>query len=86
MRVVKLYSDWCAPCKILEQKLQRLDIKHESIDINTKEGLELSYEVGVRSVPTLLVFDDDNNLLRKMSGLPTDAEELKRFVYETDKS
>ena len=33
-KVVKLYADWCGPCKVLERMMRDLDIKHENVNID----------------------------------------------------
>lgn len=38
----------------------------------------------VRAIPTLLVLDENDNLIRKMTGLPATPEDLTKFIYETD--
>lgn len=38
----------------------------------------------VRAIPTLLVLDENNNLVRKVSGLPATPEDLTKFIYETN--
>ena len=38
MKIIKLYADWCGPCKVVEQTLLDLGIEHESINIESDEG------------------------------------------------
>ena len=56
------YADWCGPCKtqdpILEElKEQWTDIEFEKIDVDEKQ--EIANEYQVRSLPTLIVENDD---------------------------
>lgn len=84
MKIVKLYADWCGPCRVLEDMLRRCDIKHESVDAESPDGEGLSIKYHVRNLPTLLILDDDENLLRKMTGLPKSTDELTNFIYATN--
>lgn len=81
-KVVKLYADWCGPCKVLERMMRDLDIKHENVNIDSPDGDGLSIKHNVRAIPTLLVLDENDNLIRKMTGLPATPTDLTKFVYE----
>ena len=83
-KLIKLYADWCNPCKVLETMLKDNNIEHESVNIDSLEGEDLSLKYNVRAIPTMLVLDENGNLLRKMTGLPATPEELMKFVYEAD--
>ena len=83
-KLIKLYADWCGPCKVLGNMLKDSNIEHESVNIDSPDGEGLSIKYNVRAIPTLLVLDKDGNLLRKMTGLPATPEDLMKFVYETN--
>ena len=83
MKVVKIYSKTCCPCKVLEKNLQLAGIEHESVDINSEAGEEAVDQYGIRTVPTLVLLNDNNELIRKQVGL-LNVEELKKFVNEAD--
>ena len=76
MKLIKLYSDTCIPCKHMEEALNLANIPHDSIDIQSKEGLKLVDTYSIRAVPTLLIFDDNNVLIKKVTGL-VDVSVLK---------
>lgn len=84
MKLIKLYADWCGPCKVLERMMRDLDIKHENVNIDSPDGEGLSIKHNVRAIPTLLVLDENDNLIRKMTGLPATPEDLTKFIYEAD--
>nr|DAY06971.1 MAG TPA: TRX family protein [Crassvirales sp.] len=84
IKIVKLYADWCAPCKVLERMMRDLDIKHENVNIDSPNGEGLSIKHDVRAIPTLLVLDENDNLIRKMTGLPAIPEDLTKFIYEAN--
>lgn len=83
-KLIKLYADWCNPCNVLENMLKDNNIEHESVNIDSLDGEDLSLKYNVRAIPTMLVLDENGNLLRKMIGLPATPEDLMKFVYEAD--
>ncbi|PSP40687.1 thiol reductase thioredoxin [Halobacteriales archaeon QH_2_66_30] len=72
------YADWCGPCKtqdpILEElKEQWTDIEFEKIDVDEKQ--EIANEYQVRSLPTLIVENDDG-VVERFVGV-TQAEDIE---------
>jgi len=72
------YADWCGPCKtqdpILEElKEQWTDIEFEKIDVDEKQ--EIANEYQVRSLPTLIVENDDG-VIERFVGV-TQAEDIE---------
>ena len=56
------YADWCGPCKTQDPILEELeeqwtDVKFEKIDVDEEQ--EVANEYQVRSLPTLIVENDD---------------------------
>ena len=83
MRLFKIGANWCGPCRALDKLLEDNNIKYEHIDIDTPNGEGLSIKFNVTSIPTLVITDDEENVLRKRTGVPT-LEKLIEFIYETD--
>lgn len=82
MEIVKLYSEGCGPCKVLDKMLKDNNVEYESIDINSDKGTDIAIEYSVRGVPALLVFDENKDLLRKKVGLFSSINDLNKFLYE----
>jgi thioredoxin 1 len=74
VKVIKLSSPFCAPCKTLDKNLEGKD--YETIDVTVDK--ELALEHGVRRVPTTLFFLD-GELKEKVTGVFT-AEEFDGYV------
>lgn len=81
MKIIKLYSNSCGPCKVLENNLKQANIEHESILVTSDEGEELADKYNVRNIPTLLLLDDNDNLIKKFTGILT-SDKLKEFCQE----
>ncbi len=83
MKVIKIYSRSCGPCKILENNLQLANIPHESVDVQSAEGYNVVTKYEVRTVPTLILVDDEGNVVKRHSGL-LGVQELKEFCNEAN--
>ncbi len=59
--LVDFYADWCGPCKSQTPLLDDLAKTHASdldvVKINIDEAPELARQFGVRSIPTLILFN-----------------------------
>jgi thioredoxin 1 len=56
------YADWCGPCKTQDPILEDLEEEYEHVafeKINVDEEQEVANEYQVRSLPTLIVENDD---------------------------
>ena len=60
--VVDIWADWCAPCKQLMPLLEKLADEYAGAfllaKINADEQQGISQQLGVRSLPTVMVFKD----------------------------
>jgi thioredoxin 1 len=56
------YADWCGPCKTQDPILEDLEEEWNEVEfekINVDEEQEIANEYQVRSLPTLIVENDD---------------------------
>ena len=79
MKLLKIYSDTCGPCKVLEKNLQLANIEHESLNIFSEQGEEIVDKYDVRAVPTLILLDDNNEVIKKHTGV-MNIEDLRNFI------
>jgi len=63
-KVLKFSASWCQPCKMLSKTIEGMTIETpiEEIDIDEQEELATQYQI--RSVPTLVMLDDDKEVKR----------------------
>lgn len=70
MKLVKISASWCQPCSALGATLHV--VNHplvetmEEVDLDSQIDRALRY--GVRSVPTLVIVDDGDNVIRSLNG------------------
>ena len=79
MKLIKIYSKTCGPCRVLEKNLVESGVKYDSVDVASEEGEDLIEVYGVRAVPTLLLVDDNGTLLNKHTGI-LNVDEIKLFA------
>lgn len=79
MKLIKVYSKTCGPCKVLEKNLIKSGVKYESIDILTDEGENITRLYDIKAVPTLLLIDDNGTLISKNTGIIS-PEKIKEFL------
>ena len=79
MKLIKIYSKTCGPCKVLEKNLVESGVEYDSVDVASEEGEDIVEKYGVRAVPTLLLVSDNGTLLNKHTGI-LNVDEIKLFA------
>ena len=81
MKLLKFYAEWCGPCKGLSQIIQqagdKITIPVESVNID--ENIFMVQNFKVRSVPTMILVDDNENEIKRQVGL-VNEEKLLEFL------
>lgn len=67
-KILRFTASWCQPCKTLAANLERADLKMpvEVIDIDVRE--DIANEYGIRSVPTLVMLDENIEVKRSVGS------------------
>ena len=72
--VVDFYADWCAPCKYVAPLMDELAQTHEGsllvVKIDTDQAPDLSQQLGIRSIPTVIFFKDGEEVERSVGFEP----------------
>ena len=63
-RILRFTASWCGPCQGLAMNLETasLDLPIEVIDIDAHN--DVAQEYGIRSVPTLVMLDENTEIKR----------------------
>jgi thioredoxin 1 len=77
------YADWCGPCKTQEPILEEMepdwsDVQFERIDVDENQDVANQYQV--RSIPTLVVENDDG-VVERFVGV-TQREDIESALEE----
>lgn len=72
--LVDFYADWCAPCRMVAplvdeiayQKIGRMLV----VKVDTDHAPDLAMRYGIRSIPTLIVFRDGQEVERSLGFEP----------------
>ena len=76
IKIVKFGAPWCGPCRNQDAILEELAQEGYNIEkVNVDENEEFVEKYGVRNVPTLLFFDGEE-LVERRIGL-TRKDEIK---------
>ena len=82
--LIDFYADWCAPCKmmkpILHQIKEQMGDQIKIIQIDTDKNQDVSMKMGIRSIPTLILFKGGKLLWRQSGVLP--AEQLLSKIQQ----
>lgn len=74
-KCLKFGATWCAPCKALKpifEKVSQMEefkgIQFIEYDIEEEDSEDLVIKYGIRSVPTVVLLDENDNVLKKSIG------------------
>lgn len=72
--MVDFYADWCGPCKIMAPVLDSFAADHSGSllvgKLDTDASPAVSARYGIRGIPTLILFDDGQEVSRQTGAVP----------------
>jgi thioredoxin 1 len=70
--VVDFWAEWCGPCRMIAPHLEALATemngKVKIVKLNIDENPEVAGQVGIRSIPTLMVFKGGKHVNTKVGA------------------
>ena len=72
-KIIRFTAEWCQPCKMLSKQLETMELNLPIDVIDIDKDPEIAIEYGIRSVPTLVLMED-NEVRSKIVGLKTPSE------------
>ncbi len=84
--VVDFWATWCAPCRALAPTIDKLAEQYEGrakvVKLDVDKAPDIASEYGVRSIPTVIVFDKGKEAARwvGVQPLPTFSAALDKVL------
>lgn len=78
--LVDFYADWCGPCKMVAPLVDELAQAHVGrllvVKVDTDGAQDVAQKLGIRSIPTLVVFRDGGEVGRSVGFEPEKVRAL----------
>jgi len=74
--VVDCWADWCGPCKMMAPQFEQAAAmlpELRFVKLDTEAAPQQSARYGIRSIPTLLLFLDGQEVARQAGAMPAQA-------------
>jgi thioredoxin 1 len=82
--IVEFWAEWCGPCKMMKPLFERVSKNNtsnvEMYTMNVDLNREIATSLGIRSIPTVKVFNSGENIDTKVGVLQ--EEQIKGMVNE----
>lgn len=81
MKILKFGASWCSACKAQSLTLAQMQLDYPLVEIDVDKESNTAVEFGVRSLPTLIIVDENENRVGQpfTSGYAT-KEQINKFI------
>jgi len=81
MKLLKFYADWCRPCTLVSNWLSNRELNVPLEEINIDNNLEMVRKYNIRSIPALILVDEEGNEKQRVTGF--DTKKLEELLAGT---
>lgn len=68
-KLVKVYAEWCGPCKVLDTRLKKLNLGDQLVSLNVESEEYKESGFSTKALPTVFVVDENNEVIEKITGV-----------------
>ncbi|KAF5317988.1 hypothetical protein D9619_012040 [Psilocybe cf. subviscida] len=77
--VIDFWATWCGPCRMISPIFEEISGKTEGVGfykVDVDEQDAISHELGIRAMPTFVLFQNGNKLGEMTGAIPSELEAL----------
>lgn len=88
--VNKFSATWCGPCRVMKKTVDKVkemeefkEVTFNEYDVDEDSSLDLVNKFSIKSLPTLIICDENNEEIGKIIGNVTEAflvQSLKDYI------
>merc|ERR1712185_146975 len=72
--LVDFWAPWCGPCRLIEPLIEEISNEYDgrmlTVKVNTDESPETATKLGIRSIPSLMIFKDGSRKETIVGAVP----------------
>jgi len=82
MKYLDFWASWCQPCRMMlpvVEKLTESGMPVDKIDIENPENADLVAKYGIKSIPAMVLVDENGEVLEKLVGMNPESKYVELF-------